>query len=283
MQALDCDSAIEKIMTYLDDADRHRGEVERALNHISECPDCERRVGHLVRALATAGDDTLTCRECEEFLPDYLQADLEGGAGAPLWRRVRLHLETCPHCAAAYATLSDLSALAYRERGTEPPHYPGPELSFLSKGQSGVSKGTGKPWRVDALGQLIIQFSAEMVRAWQAPGAQPAHAKAGLKSSKSPGVSGQLSITEAVEDLKVTITTESQRDDPDRCIVVVKVDIPSRGGWPNLADTEVRLKRTEQELEIQATDAHGEVVFEGIATDDLAQLAFEITPGKGED
>jgi hypothetical protein len=67
------------------------------------------------------------------------------------------------------------------------------------------------------------------------------------------------------------------RGDPTRCTVIVKVNIPSRGGWPNLAGTEVMLKRGELELDTQTTDAYGEAVFERIATDDLAHLIFEIT------
>ena len=61
-------------------------------------------------------------------------------------------------------------------------------------------------------------------------------------------------------------------------MVIVEVSIPSRGGWPNLADTNVTLKRDDLELETQLTDAFGKAVFEGICTDDLAHLVFEIKP-----
>jgi hypothetical protein len=81
-----------------------------------------------------------------------------------------------------------------------------------------------------------------------------------------------------IDDLQATITVEDMRADPAYCTVTVEADIPSRGGWPNLAGTEVMLKRGELELDTQRTDAHGEVVFEGIATDDLAHLVVEITP-----
>jgi hypothetical protein len=88
----------------------------------------------------------------------------------------------------------------------------------------------------------------------------------------------RLSLKEAVEDLEVTITAEEMQADPTRCTVIVKVNVPSRGGWPNLAGTEVMLKRGQLELDTQTSDAYGEVVFEGIATDDLAHLVFEIAP-----
>jgi hypothetical protein len=159
----------------------------------------------------------------------------------------------------------------------EPPRYPVPELSFLRQDRS--PQPIHIPWRLDELaGRLIIEFSAELLRVLQSPAYQPADATVGLKSKKSSRTLCQLSLKEAVKDLEVTITAEETRDDPSRCTVIVEVNIPSRGGWPNFADTEVVLKRDEQELETQLTDAFGEAVFEGIATDDLAHLVFEITP-----
>ncbi len=92
----------------------------------------------------------------------------------------------------------------------------------------------------------------------------------------------QLSLKEAVEDLEVTITAEEAREDMAYCTVMVEVDIPSRGGWPNLADTEVTIKRGESEPETALTDAFGKAVFTGIATTELAHLVFEINPGERE-
>lgn len=247
-----------------------------ALSHIRECPHCESRIGHLIRALTTDEEDSLTCKECEDHLPDYLQAEREGQAHEERWRAVALHLATCPHCSAEYATLLDLVALAYGEQGVEPPRYPVPELSFLRPDR--LPQPFHIPWRLDELGRLIIELSAELLRALQSPAYQSAYATAGLKSDKSSRTLCLLSLKEAVKDLEVTITAEETRDDPTRCTVIVEVNIPSRGGWPNLADTEVVLKRDERELETQRTDAFGEAVFEAIATDDLAHLVFEITP-----
>jgi hypothetical protein len=86
----------------------------------------------------------------------------------------------------------------------------------------------------------------------------------------------KFSLKGAIEDLAVAIAAEEQRDDPTRCTLFVDVDIPSQGGWPNLAGTEVTLKRGDATLEARRTDAYGKVVFEGIAVEDLAALIFEI-------
>jgi glutaredoxin len=264
----------------LEDPELHRADADTAIRHMEECPHCESGMGYLIRALTTDEVDRLTCQECQDLLPEYLQAEVDGQAHEAQWHPVAFHLETCPHCSAVYATLHELTELADGERGSEPPHYPVPELPFLRAESVTLAQPLRAPWRLDELGCLIIEFSAELVRALQSPAYQPAYAAARLKSDKSQRVLCQLSLKEAVEDLEVTITAEERREDPTRCTVVVEVNVPSRGGWPNLAGAKVTLKRGELELETQLTDAFGKAVFEGIGTEDLAYLVFEITPGQ---
>jgi predicted SprT family Zn-dependent metalloprotease len=276
MQTMDCRVAVERLLAYLENPDLHRAEADAALSHIGKCPHCENRMRHLVRALTSDEEDSLTCRECQNLLPDYVQAEAEGQAHEPRWRPVTFHLETCPHCSTEYAALSELLELAHGERGEEPLRYPVPDLAFLRRKKDRSPQPASIPWRLDEFGRLIIGFSADLLRAFQLPAYQPAYAMTGLKS-KSSRILCQLSLKEAVEDVEVTITAEEMRADPTRCTVVVEVNIPSRGGWPNLAGTEVMLKRDELELDTQTTDAYGEAVFEGIATNDLAHLIFEIT------
>jgi hypothetical protein len=276
MQTMECRKAIEQLLAYVENPELDRTGAETAIRHLSTCPDCERKMAHFLRALSTEKEDRLTCQECQDLLPDYVQAETEGQAHAKRWHPVAFHLETCPHCSAEYAALTELIELAYGERGEEPPHYPVPELSFLRQKKDKLLQPARRFWRLDELGRLIIEFSTELLRALGPPTQQPAFAVARLKSPQRTLC--QLSLKEAVEDLEVTITAEERRDDPQRCTVIVQVDIPSRGGWPHLTDTEVTLKRKELELGTQRTDAFGKAVFEGIATDDLACLVFEITP-----
>ncbi len=278
MRTTECRLAIEHLLAYMENPEHHRAELSAAIRHIAGCPHCESRIGHLIRALTTGEEDGLTCQECQNLLPDYLQAELEGQVHEDAWRPVALHLDICPHCSAVYAALSDLAKLAYGERGVEPPHYPAPELPFLRAKVSAPPQLLEVPWHLDELGRLIIQLSTELVRTLQLPAYQSVYGTARLKSDKSQRVLCQLSLREAIEDLEVSITAEEVRDDPTRCIVIVEVNIPSRGGWPNLAGTEVTLKRGEQKLETQQTDAFGKAVFEGIPTEDLAHLVFEIAP-----
>jgi len=277
-QTAECRLALERLLAYLEDPELYRADVDTAIRHMKECPHCESRMGYLIRALTTDEVDRLTCQECQDLLPEYIQAEMDGRARESQWHPVTLHLETCPHCAEAYAALLDLTELAYGERGAEPPHYPVPELPFLRVKRAAPPQPLKVDWHLDELGRLVIAFSAELVRALQLPAYQPAYAAAGLKSDKSQRILCQLSLKAAVEDLEVTITAEERRDDQTRCTVIVEVNIPSRGGWPNLSGTKVTLKRGELELATQLTDAFGKAVFEGISTDDLGHLVFEITP-----
>ena len=275
-----CRLTIERLFAYLDDPGSDRAALDEIISHMSECPDCESRIGHLIRALATDEVDQLTCQECQELLTGYFQAEMDGRAHTEKWRPVAFHLETCPHCSEMYAALTDLMGLAYGEQGVEPPHYPAPDLPFLRAKRAAPPRLPQVDWRLDELGRLIIRFSAELVRTLQLPAYQPAYAAAGLKSARAQRILCHLSLKEAVEDLEVTVTVEEERDTPANCTVVVAVNIPSRGGWPNLAGTRVTLKRGDDELETQWTDAFGKAVFEGISTGDLPHLVFEITPAQ---
>ena len=278
MQTRDCRAALGHLVAYLEDSESHRAELVSAFSHIQGCPHCESRIGHLVRALAMDKEDRLTCQECEDLLPEYLQAEIDGQAEEEQWGLVAYHLQTCPRCSEAYATLSDLLELAYGERGEEPPCYPTPDLSFLGGSGSIPSQPVSVHWHLDEWGRLIIEFSAELLRTLRLPPLQPALAMTRSESSESQRTRWQFSLEGAVEDLEVIITAQESRGDPAHCQVIAQVDIPSQGGWPNLADTEVTLKRDDEQLDTQVTDAFGKAVFEGIAAVDLAHLVFEITP-----
>ena len=274
MQTAECRSAVDRLLLYLEDPDQHRADLDTAISHLRDCPDCQSRLGHLAQALNIEEEDQLTCQVCEELLPEYLRAETVEEAGEARWHYVTLHLKTCPSCSEAYATLLDLTELAFEEETEEPSYHPAPDLSFLPK-----KEPPPIPWHLDELGHLIVEFSADLLRALQPPAYQPAYAPVRTKSDPSRRTLCQLSLKEAVEDLELTIVAEETREDPAYCTVMVEVDIPSRGGWPNLADTEVTIKRDNNEIETQLTDAFGKAIFEGVVTDELGQLVVEINPG----
>jgi uncharacterized protein YbaR (Trm112 family) len=276
MQIEECRAALEYLLAYVEDPESHHVELDLAVRHVRGCPVCESRLGHFARALIEDEEDRLTCEECQDLLPEYLQAEAEARTQEELWHPVAYHLETCPHCSAAYTALSDLIELAYGEQGEEPLYYPVPDLSFVSKKKERPAETISAPWHLDELGRLIIRFSADFLRTLQPPALQPAYGMARVKAGEPPRVLWQFNLR--VEDLDVTIIAEEKQGDPTHCRVMVQVSIPSRGGWPHLIDTEVTLKRDEQTLQTQLTDAFGNVVFKGIDVDDVAHLVFEVAP-----
>lgn len=272
METADCRMALEQLIRYIENPGQPYAAIEAATGHIKTCPHCQERLGYLVHALRDPAEDTLTCQECEDLLPEYLQAQLEAQADGPRWQPVARHLSTCPHCQAVYQELTKINALAYGGQDINLPHdYPGPDLLFLNKKNDELATPL---WQWDELGHLIIQFSADLIYSWR----PLAYGTAGLKKAASSNL-GQCSV-ETNTDMQVVIMAEEQRYDPTSCVLTMQVNIPSRGGFPNLGGTTVILKRGQETLASQLTDAYGEAVFEKISLRDLPHLMFEIEPEK---
>ncbi len=275
MQTKTCHTAIHDLQAYLDNPELSDAMAAVAINHVKECRYCQNRVGQLIWVLLTDETDVLTCEKCLDQLPDYLQSKMDGAGGAPQWHEVSLHLATCPYCAIELAELSQLVALSNSNQLRELPRYPVPDLSFLHpKDTKSTSLTDNIIWRLDELGRLLIDLSDDLIRAFQLSAQQLAPVK-----STSSRILCALTLAQAVEDMEVEILAEEERRDPIHCKVSITINMPSRGGWPNLAGSEVMIKEGEQELGTKITDAHGTAVFRKIATDSLPDLTFTITSG----
>lgn len=277
MQTEACRTAISQLLAYMNNSKFQGDELQAAINHISGCAYCQTNLNHLEPTLSAEQEDTMTCRECEEQLSEYLQAEIEGRGGEGRWQALTFHVKTCPYCSNAYQELTQLLAFASGEQGTEPPAYPTPDLSFLSKKKTDAKPISRPAWHWDKWGRLVIQFSAELIDLFRSP----AYAMPGLKKADSENILYQFYWQEKMEDdLEVSVTAEEVPGNPTYCTLTIEVNILSRGGWPHLADTEVTLKRDDLKLKTDLTDAFGYVVFEGIALEDLSRLIFEIVlPG----
>lgn len=276
MQTVECQAAIERLLAYVQGPGLRHEDLAAAVDHVKACPYCESRVGHLMRALRTREKDQLVCQQCQERLPEYLEALTSDHTADARWGQVKRHLETCPHCSEVYTDLLGMIAVAEGEQGEEPPEYPAPELSFLRPKRTKSQKPVAQPWYRYELGRLVIALSDELLRSLRPP--QAAFAIARQKARVTQQMLWRLELTEAAVDLKVTITAQEARDDPSRCSVSVEVNIPNRGGWPNLARSEVTLSRGNEILDVHETDAFGKALFVGIATEELPRLVFAISP-----
>lgn len=210
----------------------------------------------------------LTCDQASQIL-----ATTAGGAFDPAqWELAEAHLAACPHCRQAAAGLADavleLSAIEELEAAWE-------AARSEPAAQEAAAVLPSRPFRWDALGQFIIQFSSTLLEALQPPTPRLSY---GFKSAAGRKILYEYAIQRDAEDLEVTITVEENPDLPTECTVTVSVQIPSLGGWPNLADTQVTLKRAREAIATTATDAFGDAVFPGIAVADLPTLTFQILP-----
>ena len=207
------------------------------------------------------------CAACRHALAGYSDARLASEDTDHRFPAVRAHLMECPSCQTIYTELQALLAAEAAGTLVEPPLAPAFNFAYLSPPQA-----VGRPWRWDALGRLVIRFSTELLAALQTPALRPAYAY--LKSSASGG--WHMEAGSAAEDLHVQVHVETQRRDPSLVTVELDVDIPSRGGWPHLADMRIALRRGETLLAEQLTDPFGKAVFENIPAAALPELVIVV-------
>ena len=218
---------------------------------------------------------TADCRACQDLLSAYVDAELNGSDAASAFPTVHEHLAGCTTCGPIYAELKALLALEQSEELVMPPVAATFDFSYLPQPATmpeSEPQPSGQPWRLDALGRLIIQFSADLLRTLQGPALQPSY----LKGDASRPLT--YALTGALDDLDVRINAEPARNDPSGYDVEVEVDLPSRGGWPNLAGSVVTLFVDEGEFDRQETDAFGKTLFEGVPADALPGVAIVVEP-----
>ncbi|MCL4863968.1 MAG: hypothetical protein KJZ93_31460 [Caldilineaceae bacterium] len=231
-----------------------------------------------VNAIISPQEDPLTCRACQDALLDYIDAQTTQQEVGAEFAAVEQHLARCPACADAYRELMELTTLAYAANLPTPKRLPTFDFAALEQRASSV---THKPYWWDEFGRMILQFSADLLASWQPPALAPAYS--GLKAGEETPALTQFTIEEHEQDLIVTVTIRAEGDEGEnagRCAIEVAVEIPSRGGWPNLADIPVMLKRGDEPLARSFTDAFGKAQFDGIARGDLPQLSIEVDPNE---
>lgn len=217
------------------------------------------------------GFPTPNCAPCQEQLAAYVDAELAGQPAGTRFPAVAAHLDQCAACQQAYLELKALLALERSGELAAPPVAAGFDFGYLPPRMApSPARPAGRPWRLDELGRLVIQWTADLLASLQGPALQPAL----LKGSAQAGL--RYELVDAVDNLAVRIEAEPLRGDPQRMAVEVDVDIPSRGGWPHLAGSIVTLRRGDVVLDQQETDAFGKAVFENVSAQDLPQLSFTV-------
>jgi hypothetical protein len=93
-----------------------------------------RRLG---RALIAYRDAGMTCAQCQDELPDYVEAEMAGEDPVTLYPAVQRHLDLCAECGEIYADLLEVAWLEERGELPAPVQVPGPDLSFLREARRG--------------------------------------------------------------------------------------------------------------------------------------------------
>lgn len=185
--------------------------------------------------------------------------------------RLKAHLDRCPYCQAELTQLTDFLIT----ETTAP---------ALMAEEAAWTQGDGFEWQyLPQAGRVIIRLVGEALDAaahhlqqrWSPPSGRLA--PGGVRGSQ-PLL--EMTLSQGIDDFEAVISVATRLKDPTQCNITIKVNIPSRGGWPNLAGTEVILKREGTTIATQATNAFGQVVFKEITPAELTKLSFEITPGR---
>lgn len=228
-------------------------------------------------ALMTPGD----CKSFDdELVAAYIESELSGGDPATAFPQLRAHLESCATCQAEYTELKALLQFEEIDTLQALPFVPIFDFSFLArlhKAQPPTDQPE-RPWQVDVMGRLMIRFSQALLQTLQ-PKPQMEY---GLKRAEGAEILYSFPLQPTVDDLNVGITVRTAPHPAGQCTIAVEVEIPSRGGWPNLAATTVVLRHGDTLLQRQQTDAFGKTLFRSIPIEQLPHLVFEITPTQNQ-
>lgn len=212
------------------------------------------------------------CQACHAALPGYVEAELDGRDPTSLFPDLPAHLAACSDCQQAYEELRGLLQMERQGQWEQPPLSARFDFSYLPS-QGLAATPPARFWRLDELGRLVIQLSDAVLRSLQPPVLQPAY----LKSAPTPVVF-ELPLTEVGPDLKVALSARQQRGRSEVVGLTIDVDVPSRGGWPNLTGIVVSVSRGAEMIATRQTDPFGQALVEGLPAEALPELTIAIEP-----
>lgn len=216
-----------------------------------------------------------------EALLVYIEAELAGRDAACAYPQTALALSQSALWQQEYASIKTF--LVWEAQGplTQPPRPPRFDFSYLPAPASVSAPASPLlpelSWYWAQLGYLVVELSDAVARALQP--AQPQPAQSFTRAAQGAANAYHFSLENQLADLNFRLTIEREQSVGDQCQVIVEADIPSRGGWPNLADTIVNLKQADTVVQSRLTDAFGRAVFPAVAINQLPTLQVEVIPG----
>ena len=209
-------------------------------------------------ALEAALRAALYRRDCPDAmaLVDYHL----GWLTEPEQRRIQTHLARCPYC---QVELDRLIKASDADR-------------LVSEKDPGWTKGLDFEWqRLRKTGRVIIRVLAEGLTRPPHLQLAPIPTK-GRADAEPANVVRRISLgAEQAGDLEVEAIVYRAGDDPQACILNVRVAVPSR--WPDLAGTLVQVRSGNWQAQ-GATDEAGGVTFRGLPISLIEGLVIEVQP-----
>lgn len=223
-------------------------------------------------------DPAQLAESTQHLLSAYVEAKLDDRDAAALFPNVHKAIATFPAFADEFESLYDLLDAERKGELEEPPYIPTFDFSYLNLPMPVDPRSSV----VEAAGKFVIQLSEELLQSLQtnafaANRLQPASAQT-LRNADTWQTWLTYSPPNPPPDLQVDISFKHLAEENECCNVVVQVDVPSRGGWPNLADSQVHLCGEDAADQLGITDAFGRTVFKNIKKRFVPQLSFEIMP-----
>lgn len=200
------------------------------------------------------------------WLAERAAALARGAAPPAADPAVEAHLVRYAACRAERDELLELTRAAYAGQVAPAGDYPAPDLSFLPPAPW---PAPGRPWLLDAVGDLVVEFW----RLWRDRGRSPALAGA----ARGGLLFRYVREPEPIADLELAIDVFAEDGEPGLARVHVRVALPD-GDPFDQAGTEVELRAGDL-ARAGATDASGGVDFARVPLAALATLRVTVRRG----
>ena len=109
-----CEEAIRTWIAAIEAERPNPADAAAAAQKAARCLDDAPQMTQFRRALQSEQEDSLSCEECQVQLPDLIYAQIESTQAqgknpvSPNNQNVLAHLALCPHCATAYAEVTEM-------------------------------------------------------------------------------------------------------------------------------------------------------------------------------
>lgn len=159
------------------------------------------RLQQLGNALQSQIEDQLTCAQCQQLLPDYMQTEQESGTDIgeqARWAAVRDHLALCPYCLEAYQQLQEWLTASLADAIPNANQYPAFDLSFL---ESPAPAPSPLDWPF-----ALLEQSRQQGRAWVQAASQALYLL--FAPPPSPALAGWVTKSDPENSLLQRITLD---------------------------------------------------------------------------